>query len=104
MNQIRTLGMLRSRFHSLPGAFNTFLVPSDKRRNRRFSLSKRFAEVPNNSNNIFFHDGSSKPSNIYTTKLIAQVSPSKRTEAAKFAQLWNEVICSFREEDLISDK
>uniref|UniRef100_A0A0D9WML4 1,3-beta-glucan synthase n=1 Tax=Leersia perrieri TaxID=77586 RepID=A0A0D9WML4_9ORYZ len=76
LGEIRTLGMLRSRFHSLPGAFNTFLVPSDKRRNRRFSLSKRFAEV----------------------------SPNKRTEAAKFAQLWNEVICSFREEDLISDK
>jgi hypothetical protein len=33
-----------------------------------------------------------------------QVSPNKRTEAAKFAQLWNEVICSFREEDFISDK
>uniref|UniRef100_A0A0E0HLT0 1,3-beta-glucan synthase n=1 Tax=Oryza nivara TaxID=4536 RepID=A0A0E0HLT0_ORYNI len=35
---------------------------------------------------------------------LGEVSPSKRTEAAKFAQLWNEVICSFREEDLISDK
>jgi len=76
LGEIRTLGMLRSRFHSLPGAFNTYLVPSDKSRNRRFSLAKRFAEV----------------------------SPSKRTEAAKFAQLWNEVICSFREEDLISDR
>jgi callose synthase len=52
--QIRTLGMLRSRFHSLPGAFNTFLVPSDKSRNRRFSLSKRFAEVPNDSNSNYF--------------------------------------------------
>uniref|UniRef100_M8B5E0 1,3-beta-glucan synthase n=1 Tax=Aegilops tauschii TaxID=37682 RepID=M8B5E0_AEGTA len=76
LGEIRTLGMLRSRFHSLPGAFNTYLVPSDKGRNRRFSLSKRFAEV----------------------------SPNKRTEAAKFAQLWNEVICSFRDEDFISDK
>lgn len=35
---------------------------------------------------------------------LFQVSPNKRTEAAKFAQLWNEVICSFREEDLISDR
>uniref|UniRef100_A0A0E0L8M2 1,3-beta-glucan synthase n=1 Tax=Oryza punctata TaxID=4537 RepID=A0A0E0L8M2_ORYPU len=35
---------------------------------------------------------------------LGEVSPNKRTEAAKFAQLWNEVICSFREEDLISDK
>ncbi|PWZ19153.1 Callose synthase 5 [Zea mays] len=34
---------------------------------------------------------------------LGEVSPNKRTEAAKFAQLWNEVICSFREEDLISD-
>ncbi|KAM3194813.1 hypothetical protein ACQJBY_071079 [Aegilops geniculata] len=76
LGEIRTLGMLRSRFHSLPGAFNTYLVPSDKGRNRRFTLSKRFAEV----------------------------SPNKRTEAAKFAQLWNEVICSFRDEDFISDK
>ncbi|RRT75488.1 hypothetical protein B296_00031171, partial [Ensete ventricosum] len=44
-SEIRTLGMLRSRFHSLPGAFNTCLVPSEKVRNRRFSLSKHFAEV-----------------------------------------------------------
>ena len=43
--QIRTLGMLRSRFQSLPGAFNTYLVPSDKSQKKRFSLSKRFAEV-----------------------------------------------------------
>ncbi|KAJ3679540.1 hypothetical protein LUZ60_017551 [Juncus effusus] len=76
LGEIRTLGMLRSRFSSLPGAFNTYLVPSDKTRKKGFSLSKRFAEV----------------------------SPNKRTEAAKFAQLWNEVICSFREEDLISDR
>ncbi|KAG1358945.1 Callose synthase 4 [Cocos nucifera] len=76
LGEIRTLGMLRSRFHSLPGAFNVYLVPSQKMRDKRFSFSKRFAEV----------------------------APSKRTEAAKFAQLWNEVICSFREEDLISDR
>ncbi|PKU85626.1 Callose synthase 5 [Dendrobium catenatum] len=55
LGEIRTLGMLRSRFHSLPGAFNSCLVPSDKRQKRGFSLSKRFAEA----------------------------SPSKRTEAAK---------------------
>ncbi|RRT75038.1 hypothetical protein B296_00017195 [Ensete ventricosum] len=35
---------------------------------------------------------------------VILVSPNKRTEAAKFAQLWNEVVCSFREEDLISDR
>ncbi|KAH9717608.1 callose synthase 5 [Citrus sinensis] len=73
LGEIRTLGMLRSRFQSLPGAFNTYLVPSDKTPKRGFSFSKKFAEV----------------------------TASRRSEAAKFAQLWNEVICSFREEDLI---
>ncbi|XP_011624302.2 callose synthase 5 [Amborella trichopoda] len=76
LGEIRTLGMLRSRFHSLPGAFNSYLVPSEKIRNRGFSFSKRFVEV----------------------------SPGRRIEAARFAQLWNEVICSFREEDIISDR
>ncbi|KAK8275168.1 hypothetical protein V6Z12_D10G119800 [Gossypium hirsutum] len=76
LGEIRTLGMLRSRFQSLPGAFNAYLVPTDKSRKRGFSLSKRFAKVTAN----------------------------RRSEAAKFAQLWNEVICSFREEDLISDR
>ncbi|XP_035551340.1 callose synthase 5 [Juglans regia] len=76
LGEIRTLGMLRSRFQSLPGAFNTYLVPSDRSQKRGFSLSKRFAEI----------------------------TTSRRSEAAKFAQLWNEVICSFREEDLLSDR
>ncbi|KAF3786088.1 Callose synthase 5 [Nymphaea thermarum] len=76
LGEIRTLGMLRSRFYSLPGAFNACLVPSEKIQRRGFSLSKRFAEV----------------------------SPNRRTEAARFAQLWNEIITSFREEDLISDR
>ncbi|XP_062148060.1 callose synthase 5 isoform X3 [Alnus glutinosa] len=76
LGEIRTLGMVRSRFQSLPGAFNTYLVPSDKSQKRGFSLSKRFAEI----------------------------TASRRSEAAKFAQLWNEVICSFREEDLLSDR
>ena len=43
--QIRTLGMLRSRFTSLPGAFNTQLVPSDKSKKKGFSLSKSFDQV-----------------------------------------------------------
>ncbi|URE49709.1 callose synthase [Musa troglodytarum] len=46
LGEIRTLGMLRSRFYSLPGAFNTYLVPSEKACNKGFSFSKRFAEIP----------------------------------------------------------
>ncbi|KAL5053268.1 hypothetical protein RYX36_033950 [Vicia faba] len=75
LGEIRTLGMLRSRFQSIPGVFNTCLVPSNKKKGR-FSFSKQFSEN----------------------------SASRRSEAAKFAQLWNEIICSFREEDLISDR
>lgn len=45
LKQIRTLGMLRSRFQSLPGAFNTYLVPNDKADKKRFSLSKSSNEV-----------------------------------------------------------
>ncbi|KAG6551246.1 hypothetical protein Mapa_007172 [Marchantia paleacea] len=77
LGEIRTLGMLRSRFRSLPGAFNANLVPADKVARRGFSLARGYKEV----------------------------QPGKdRKEAAKFAQLWNEVITSFREEDLISNK
>ncbi|XP_024996766.1 callose synthase 5-like [Cynara cardunculus var. scolymus] len=75
LGEIRTLIMLRSRFQSIPGAFNANLVPSDTKK-KGFSLSKRFVEV----------------------------TPNRRSEAAKFAQLWNEVVASFREEDLISDR
>ncbi|KAG6408203.1 hypothetical protein SASPL_131207 [Salvia splendens] len=76
LGEIRTLGMMRSRFTSFPGAFNTQLVPSDKAKKKGFSLSKSFD----------------------------QVTTGKRSEATKFAQLWNDVIGSFREEDLISDR
>ncbi|KAF3678769.1 Callose synthase 5 [Capsicum annuum] len=44
--KIRTLGMLRSRFQSLPGAFNTYLVPNEKAEKKKFSLSKSFTEIP----------------------------------------------------------
>eukprot|EP00850_Spirogloea_muscicola_P001766 SM000006S19531 [mRNA] locus=s6:1319148:1331519:- [translate_table: standard] len=75
LGEIRTLGMLRARFLSLPGAFNANLVPADHPPKRIFSLSRKYNE------------------------------PNKETkEAARFAQLWNEVITSFREEDLINQR
>ncbi|KAI7985485.1 Callose synthase 3 [Camellia lanceoleosa] len=65
---IRTLGMLRSRFQSLPAALNACLIPEEK----------------------------SEP-----TKKKGLLNNEKA--AARFAQLWNTIISSFREEDLISD-
>ncbi|CAL0300448.1 unnamed protein product [Lupinus luteus] len=80
LGEIRTLGMLRSRFESLPGAFNACLIPEEKSEPRKMSLkatfSRRFDQVPSN----------------------------KGKEAARFAQLWNQIITSFREEDLISNR
>jgi len=45
--QIRTLGMLRSRFSSLPGAFNENLVPTaeGKKSRRGFSFRRDFKKV-----------------------------------------------------------
>lgn len=48
-SQIRTLGMLRSRFQSLPGAFNACLIPLEKTENKKRGLkatfSRKFSEV-----------------------------------------------------------
>jgi hypothetical protein len=48
-SQIRTLGMLRSRFQSLPGAFNACLVPPTKEREQKKGLktflSQTFEQV-----------------------------------------------------------
>ncbi|KAF7834153.1 callose synthase 5 [Senna tora] len=45
LGEVRTLSMLRSRFQSLPGAFNTYLVPTDKKQKKGFTFSKKFDEV-----------------------------------------------------------
>ncbi|KAJ4978471.1 hypothetical protein NE237_009251 [Protea cynaroides] len=81
LGEIRTLGMLRSRFKSLPGAFNAYLIPVEKsetstKKGLKATLSRKFAEI----------------------------LPSKVKERANFAQMWNQIIESFREEDLISNK
>ncbi|KAK7282334.1 hypothetical protein RIF29_11015 [Crotalaria pallida] len=73
LGEIRTLSMLRSRFQSLPGAFNTYLVPTDNKQKKKFSFSKRFAEI----------------------------SASRRSEAAKFAQLIKLFLHHTREMDLL---
>lgn len=79
LGEIRTLEMLRSRFDSLPGAFNARLVPLDKNKQHKSkglaaTLSRKFAEVP---------------------------ATTKTEQMAKFSQLWNKIITSFRDEDLI---
>ncbi|KAE9463007.1 hypothetical protein C3L33_05086, partial [Rhododendron williamsianum] len=80
LGEIRTLRMLRSRFESLPGAFNARLIPLEKnegpKKGLKATLTRKFDEIPSN----------------------------KGKEAARFAQLWNKIISSFRDEDLINDR
>ncbi|KAG5565273.1 hypothetical protein RHGRI_001233 [Rhododendron griersonianum] len=80
LGEIRTLRMLRSRFQSLPGAFNARLIPLEKneepKKGLKATLTRKFDEIPSN----------------------------KGKEAARFAQLWNKIISSFRDEDLINDR
>ncbi|GMP41994.1 hypothetical protein CsSME_00011891 [Camellia sinensis var. sinensis] len=79
LGEIRTLQMLRSRFQSLPGAFNARLIPlekSEKRKGLKAAFSRKFDEISSN----------------------------KGKEAARFAQLWNKIITCFREEDLINNR
>ncbi|RLN07693.1 callose synthase 3-like [Panicum miliaceum] len=81
LGEIRTLGMLRSRFESLPKAFNQCLIPSDtsKKRGFRAAFSSKPSKTP---------EGTKEEEKI----------------AARFAQIWNLIITSFREEDLIDNR
>ncbi|XP_062011839.1 putative callose synthase 8 isoform X2 [Rosa rugosa] len=79
LGEIRTLGMLRSRFHSLPSAFNISLSPpslrNDQKRRKGFFYNK-----------------------------FRKVSKSEKNGLAKFVLVWNQIINSFRLEDLINNR
>ncbi|KAJ0623230.1 putative 1,3-beta-glucan synthase [Helianthus annuus] len=80
LGEIRTLEMLRSRFEQLPVAFNDCLIPEVRsertKKGLKATLSSRF-----------------------TNK-----ATSKKEDAARFAQTWNKIITSFREEDIINNR
>ncbi|GAA0172046.1 hypothetical protein LIER_25951 [Lithospermum erythrorhizon] len=80
LGEIRTLGMLRSRFQSLPGAFNSGLIPAEK------------------------SDQSSKGLKAMFSRKFDEIISSKEKDAARFAQMWNKIIETFREEDLINNR
>ncbi|CAL0326298.1 unnamed protein product [Lupinus luteus] len=80
LGEIRTLELLRSRFDSIPGAFNARLIPGDKSASKTTGLWAKFS------------------------RNFDQVSSNKEKEAARFAQLWNKIITSLRDEDLIENR
>ncbi|EEC81348.1 hypothetical protein OsI_24536 [Oryza sativa Indica Group] len=81
LGEIRTLGMLRSRFESLPEAFNEHLIPSDSHKSK--GLRAAFTGKPSKTSGD---------------------EQEKEKIAARFAQMWNLIITSFREEDLIDNR
>ncbi|CAL0310217.1 unnamed protein product [Lupinus luteus] len=78
LGEIRTLGMLRSRFDSLPSAFNVCLIPPSTKRGKK----KRKGLLSN----------------------IFQKMPGEKKAIAKFVVIWNQIINHLRLEDLISNR
>ncbi|XP_057451528.1 putative callose synthase 8 isoform X2 [Lotus japonicus] len=78
LGEIRTLGMLRSRFNSLPSAFNVCLNPPSSKRGKK----KRKGLLSN----------------------IFQKVPDEKNATAKFVVVWNQIIYHLRLEDLISNR
>ncbi|KAK3446273.1 hypothetical protein EUGRSUZ_A02010 [Eucalyptus grandis] len=76
LGEIRTLGMLRSRFETVPKAFSEHLLPSS----------------------------SSSSSDAKKTRRSQEGEAMLRKNIAKFSRMWNKFIQTMREEDLISDR
>ncbi|KAL2476561.1 putative callose synthase 8 [Abeliophyllum distichum] len=80
LGEIRTQGMLRSRFDALPSAFNACLIPKQIKDNKR------------GIKNWLFH------------QKFLKASGNEKNGDVKFVLVWNQIISSFREEDLISNR
>lgn len=80
LGEIRTMEMVRRRFCTLPKAFNASLVPSPtaKEKNRM--------------------------SRMLSLSCTQDLRKSERDDPTKFALFWNEIINSFRSEDLINNR
>ena len=107
--------MLRSRFESLPVALNERLIPSDKNKSKGFRAAfSRKPKVFISSMKLGFMSRllfiSISLLNKQYFSLIYfgfQASGDEKEEekrAARFAQMWNLIITSFREEDLIDNR
>ncbi|KAG5246140.1 callose synthase [Salix suchowensis] len=79
LGEIRTLGMLRSRFESVPSAFSRHLVPSSHKNATRKHLDGQLQDEQ------------------HQDELL------ERNNIANFSHVWNEFIDSLRAEDLISN-
>ncbi|XP_040376431.1 putative callose synthase 8 [Oryza brachyantha] len=81
LGEIRTMGMVRSRFCTLPEAFNIYLVPHS-------TMTKKKGMLPS----------------FLENKIFKNLGKAERHDPTKFALVWNQIINSFRSEDLISNR
>ncbi|KAF5741509.1 Callose synthase 12 [Tripterygium wilfordii] len=92
LGEIRNIQQLRLRFQFFASAIQFNLMPEEHLLNTRGTLKNKFKDA------------------IYRLKLRYGLGrpfkklESNQVEANKFALIWNEIISTFREEDIISDR
>ncbi|KAF7822986.1 callose synthase 12-like [Senna tora] len=92
LGEIRDMQQLRLRFQFFAGAIQFNLMPEEQLLNARGTLKSKFKDA---ILRLKLRYGFGQP----YKKL-----ESNQVEAYKFALVWNEIITSFREEDIISDR
>ncbi|CAN6444443.1 unnamed protein product [Victoria cruziana] len=92
LGEIRNLQQLRLRFQFFASAMQFNLMPEEHLLKSQGTLKNRFQDA---IRRLKLRYGFGKP----YTKI-----ESNQVEATKFALIWNEIISTFREEDIVSDQ
>ncbi|KAK3006725.1 hypothetical protein RJ639_017178 [Escallonia herrerae] len=92
LGEIRNIQQLRLRFQFFASAIQFNLMPEEQLLNARGTLKSKFKDA---IHRLKLRYGLGRP----FKKL-----ESNQIEANKFALIWNEIILTFREEDIISDR
>ena len=92
LGEIRNMQQLKLRFQFFASAIQFNLMPEEQLLNARGTLKSKFKDA---IHRLKLRYGLGRP----YRKL-----ESNQVEANKFALIWNEIILSFREEDIISDR
>ncbi|KAL1363022.1 hypothetical protein HN51_011233 [Arachis hypogaea] len=92
LGEIRNMQQLKLRFQFFASAIQFNLMPEEQLLNARGTLKSKFKDA---IHRLKLRYGLGRP----FKKL-----ESNQVEANKFALIWNEIILSFREEDIISDR
>ncbi|PWA99766.1 1,3-beta-glucan synthase subunit FKS1-like, domain-1 [Artemisia annua] len=91
LGEIRNMQQLRLRFQFFASAMQFNLMPQEQLLNQRRSLKSKFKDAVHR---LKLRYGFGRPFRILEPNQV---------EAHKFALVWNEIILTFREEDIVSD-